>query len=300
MPETAVLEHAPDQTKLAKSVFFVAPISPYIGAEIGGLDLRETLDEETIQDLRRALVRHKVLVFRDQDITPAQHVALARRFGELEIHPVFPHDPDFPELVLLGGSSSMKANENGYHTDVSWREVPSMASMLRCLECPPVGGDTVWVNMVAAYDNLPDWRKAQIEGLHAVHDIMPAFGKKMTPAQRIEARQKFPPATHPVVRTHPESGEKILYVNSAFVTHLANYSEKHQVRGAYESYTEKQDLLEYLYRQPAILEYQMRLRWRPNTIAFWDNRSTQHYAIQDYFPAVRRMMRATIIGDRPY
>lgn len=299
MHHATVLEDPVRRPEPASTTFTLSSISPHIGAEVGGIDLRAQLDEADIRGLRQALVRHKVLVFRDQDITPAQHLALARRFGELEVHPVFPHHPDFPELVLLGGDGSKKGAENGYHTDVSWRERPSMASMLRCVECPSVGGDTVWVNMAAAYENLPDWRKSQIEGLQAVHDILPAFGKKMTPEQRSEARHKFPPVTHPVVRTHPESGEKILYVNSAFVTHLANYGEQHAVRGAYESYNEKQDLLDYLYRQPAILEYQMRLRWQPNTIAFWDNRSTQHYAIQDYFPAVRRMMRATIIGERP-
>lgn len=282
-----------------KSTFTLDRITPTIGAEVGNIDLRETLDDDTIKALRRALVESKVLVFRDQDITPAQHVALARRFGELEVHPVFPHHPDHPELVLLGGDGKRAATENGYHTDVSWREVPSMASMLRCVECPPNGGDTVWVNMVLAYEQLPEHRKKQIEGLQAVHDIMPTFGSRMTPEKRAEARKEFPPVIHPVVRTHPESGEKILYVNSGFVTHLANYPT-HGLRGVHELHSEKQDLLEYLYRQPAILEYQMRLRWRPNTIAFWDNRSTQHYALQDYFPQVRRMMRATVIGDRPY
>ncbi|CAJ95220.1 Alpha-ketoglutarate-dependent taurine dioxygenase [Cupriavidus necator] len=275
--------------------FTVSRISPALGAEVGSIDLAAPLDDDTISALRRALVEHKVLVFRDQDITPAQHVALARRFGELEVHPAFPHHEQFPELVLLGGDERKPAMENGYHSDVSWRELPSMGSMLRCAQCPEIGGDTVWVNMALAYERLPDHRKQQIEGLLAVHDIGPAFGDKMTPEQQ----RQFPPVAHPVVRTHPESGEKILYVNSGFVTHFANFKSRNPLRGAFESQSEKQDLLDYLFRQPAILEYQMRLRWRPNTIAFWDNRSTQHYAIQDYFPAVRRMMRATIIGDRP-
>lgn len=279
-----------------QSSFIVTRISPAIGAEIGNIDLTAPLDGDTIAALRKALVEHKVLVFRDQDITPAQHVALARRFGELEIHPTFPHHAEVPELVLLGGDDKQPAMENGYHSDVSWREIPSMASMLRCAQCPEIGGDTVWVNMALAYERLPEHRKQQIEGLLAAHDIRPAFGDKMTPEQL----RQFPPATHPVVRTHPESGEKILYVNGGFVTHFANFRTRNPVRGAFESHSEKQDLLDYLLRQPAILEYQMRLRWRPNTIAFWDNRSTQHYAVQDYFPTVRRMMRATIIGERPY
>ena len=285
----------------APASFTLTRITPVIGAEVGDIDLRETQDDATIAALRRALVEHKVLVFREQDITPAQHVALARRFGELEIHPVFPHHADHPELVLLGGDGDQRGKENLYHTDVSWREVPSMGSMLRCVVCAPDGGgDTIWVNMERAYECLPEHRKQQIQNLLAVHDILPAFGSRMTPEQRAEARKKFPPVAHPVVRTHPESGEKILYVNPAFTTHLANYIEQHQLRGGYDYRSEQTDLLEYLYRQPAIPEYQMRLRWRPNTIAFWDNRSTQHYAIQDYYPAVRRMMRATVIGDRPF
>ena len=275
-------------------------ISPALGVEVSGIDLRQPLSDAQAADLRSALVAHKVLVFRDQDITPAQHVAFAQRFGELEVHPVFPRHADHPELVLLGGDATKVANENVYHTDVSWRELPSMSSILRCQVCPDVGGDTIWVNMEMAYERLPEHRKAQIKDLFAVHDIMPAFGRRMKPEDRAAARKQFPPVSHPVVRTHPESGKKILYVNSAFVTHLENFTSCNPVRGAFETHSEKNDLLEYLYRQSAYPEYQMRLRWAPNTIAMWDNRSTQHYAVQDYYPAVRRMMRATVIGDKPF
>ncbi|WP_205655656.1 TauD/TfdA family dioxygenase [Alcanivorax sp. 24] len=288
--ETPEQEHPP---------FRIKPLSPTIGVEIEGIDLRQPLDDGTCKAMRAALIRHKLLVFRDQDITPAQHVRLAGRFGELEVHPVFNHHPDHPELVLLGGDQQVRARENIFHTDVSWRECPSMGSMLRCIECPEVGGDTLWVNMAAAYDNLPEDVKERLVALYAVHDVMPAFGARMTPQEREINRHKFPPATHPVVRTHPESGEKILYVNEAFVTHLANYNQVAEMRMGFDFRLGEMDLLQYLYRQAAAPEYQIRLRWRPNTIAFWDNRSTQHYAIQDYFPAVRRMMRATIIGDRP-
>ena len=242
---------------------------------------------------------HKVLVFRDQPITPSAHVALARRFGELEAHPVFPHHPDHPELVLLGGNADAKATENIYHSDVSWRQTPSMASLLRCIESPPAGGDTIWVNMALAYENLPDTLKPQLAQLQAVHDLMPAFGSRMTPDQRAENRRRFPPMTHPVVRTHPESGEQILYVNEGFTTHLANHAEAFEPRVGFDFKLAEMELLHYLLRQAAIPEYQMRLQWRPDTLVIWDNRSTQHYAIQDYFPAVRRMMRATVIGDQP-
>ena len=295
-PDITTGEHASEQEPLP---FRIKPLSPTIGVEIEGIDLRQSLDEDTYKAMRTALIRHKLLVFRDQDITPAQHVRLAARFGELEVHPVFKHHPDHPELVLLGGDQKVKARENIFHTDVSWRECPSMGSMLRCIECPEVGGDTLWVNMAAAYANLPEDVKERLAGLYAVHDVMPAFGARMTPQECEVNRHKFPPAMHPVVRTHPESGEKILYVNEAFVTHLANYNQVAEVRMGFDFRLGEMDLLQYLYRQAATPEYQVRLRWRPNTIAFWDNRSTQHYAIQDYFPAVRRMMRATIIGDRP-
>ena len=276
-------------------------ISPAIGVEVSGLDLRQPLNDEQAQELRQALVAHKVLVFRDQNITPAQHVAFSRRFGDLEHHPVLPQHPEHPELALLGGNNKIPGTENVYHTDVSWRETPSMASVLRCVECPEVGGDTVWVNMEAAYEKLPETRKQQISGLFAVHDILPSFGARMSPEEQALARGKYPPVVHPVVRTHPESGKKILYVNETFVTHFANFtSDFSGFRSANEIHAQQHDLMAYLLRQPAILEYQMRLRWQPNTIAMWDNRSTQHYAVQDYFPAVRRMHRATVIGDKPF
>lgn len=276
-------------------------ITPAIGVEVSGLDLRQPLSEQQVGELRQALVAHKVLVFREQNITAAQHVAFARRFGELEHHPVLPPHPEHPELVLLGGNSKMPGTENVYHTDVSWRETPSMASVLRCVECPEVGGDTVWVNMELAYEKLPEARKQQIAKLFAVHDILPSFGARMTPQEQVQARSKYPPVVHPVVRTHPESGRKILYVNETFVTHFSNFTSDYcGFRSANEIHAQQRDLMEYLLRQPGILEYQMRLHWQPNTIAMWDNRSTQHYAVQDYFPAVRRMHRATVIGDKPF
>lgn len=275
-------------------------ISPTLGVEVQGVDLGQTLSDAQVQSLRQALVAHKVLVFRDQPITSAQHVAFAARFGELEVHPVLKQHPEHPELVLLGGDSQRPGGENVYHSDVSWREVPSMASVLRCVECPEVGGDTVWVNMELAYERLPEHRKRQIEKLYAVHDILPSFGASMTPQAQAQARSKYPPVMHPVVCRHPESGRKILYINEIFATHFANFtSDYSQFRSSNEIRSEQQDLMDYLLRQPAILEYQMRLKWQPNTIVMWDNRSTQHYAIQDYFPAVRRMQRATIVGTRP-
>jgi taurine dioxygenase len=278
--------------------FDVTPSTPAIGAEISGIDLRAPLDDTTYLALRRALIRYKVLFFRDQDITPAQHVAFAQRFGKLEVHPVFPHHPDHPELVIFDKSDKKRGRENIYHSDVSWREVPSMGSILRCMECPPAGGDTIWVNMALAYENLPADIKARLEGLLAVHDILPLFGSALPPEQRVTVRAQNPTVTHPVVRTHAESGEKILFVNEAFTTHFANFAEIAGYRIGFDYKLAELELLSYLFRQAAAPEYQVRLKWRANTIAFWDNRSTQHYAVQDYYPAVRRMMRATIIGER--
>jgi taurine dioxygenase len=279
--------------------FAVEQATPAIGAYVSGIDLRAPLDEPTYAALRRALIRYKVLFFRDQDITPAQHVALARRFGKLEIHPVLNHHPEHPELVVFDKSSTRRGHENIYHSDVSWREVPSMGSILRCVECPRVGGDTLWVNMALAYERLPEDIRTRIAKLHAVHDLLPLFGKTLAPEQRATVRAQNPPVMHPVVRTHPESGEKILFVNEAFTTHFANYAEIADFRIGFDLKLAEMDLLQYLFRQAAAPEYQVRLKWAPHTIAFWDNRAAQHYAVQDYYPAVRRMMRATIIGDRP-
>lgn len=275
------------------------PISPAIGVEVGNIDLTLPLDNDQYAELRGLLLKHKVLVFRDQDITAAQQVALARRFGELEINPVLPHHPDYPELVVLGGDSRTPARENAYHSDVSWRAVPSMGSILRCIECPATGGDTLWVNMVDAYARLPQTVRDSLDGLFAVHDIKPGLGMRVASEEREKRLAAFPPAVHPVVRTHPETGERILYVNEGFTTHFANFLEKCEFRFGIDFKVAEMDLLQYLLRQAAVPEYQMRLKWRPNTIAFWDNRSTQHYAIQDYFPAVRRMLRATVIGELP-
>ena len=174
-----------------------------------------------------------------------------------------------------------------------------MGSILRCVECPPMGGDTLWVNMALAYARLPDRVKTMLDGLLAVHDIAHAFGGDHGAERRRELAREHPPQEHPVVCTHPETGEKVLYVNQGFTTHFANFTQRRERPVGQDFAFEANALMNYLFSQASIPEYQVRLRWAPGTVAFWDNRATQHYAIQDYFPARRRMVRATVIGDRP-
>jgi len=174
-----------------------------------------------------------------------------------------------------------------------------MGCILRCVEGPEVGGDTMWVNMALAYERLPERVKEQIAGLRARHSIEASFGARLPMEKRLELKERFPDAEHPVVRTHPETGEKILFVNS-FTTHLTNYHTEENVRCGIDYAPGAGELLRYLQSQATIPEYQVRWRWTKNSVAIWDNRSTQHYAVQDYWPAVRKMERAGIIGDRPF
>ena len=273
-----------------------------IGAELRNLSLADAAaDDALFAEVRELLLRHKVLFVRDQDITRAEHVAFARRFGELEDHPVAGSDPDHPGLVRIYKDlqSPPEHYENAWHCDATWREAPPMGCVLRCVECPEVGGDTIWANMVKAYEDLAAPIKAQVEGLRARHSIEATFGAAMPIEQRHALKARFPDAEHPVVRTHPETGEKVLYV-SAFATHFVNFHTPANVRYGQDFAPGAAQLLSYLIGRAAIPEYQVRWRWSPNCFAIWDNRSTQHYAVQDYWPAIRKMERAGVVGDRPY
>lgn len=268
----------------------VEPLTPAIGAEIHGIDLAADLSEPVIAGIRAALLKHKVIFFRDQHaLTRERHLAFARRFGELEVHPGTPDDQDNPEIFILAFGPEKRAHTNYWHSDVTWRECPSMGSILRAVALPENGGDTLWVNMVAAYAALPDELKQRLDGLTATHSFDRVFGHRYEPAERTRLAELYPDQHHPVVRTHPETGEKVLYVNSLFTQALDGMAPD-----------ESRELLGLLYLQSMVPEYQLRFRWTPNAVAFWDNRSTQHYACSDYFPHVRVMERATIIGDRPY
>ncbi len=273
-----------------------------IGAELLGVRLADAIhDDGLFAEVRAQLLKHRVLFLRGQDISRADHVAFARRFGELEDHPVVGSDPDHPGLVQIYKSPETPVDryENAWHTDATWREKPPMGCVLRCVESPMVGGDTLWTNMVLAYANLPTEIKTRIEGLRARHSIEATFGAAMPIEKRLALKARFPDAEHPVVRTHPETCEKVLFVN-AFATHFSNYHTPERVRFGQDANPGAGELLRYLISQAYIPEYQVRWRWKPNSIAIWDNRCTQHYAVMDYPACHRKMERAGIMGDATF
>jgi taurine dioxygenase len=263
-------------------------LTPAIGAEITGIDLASPEIAAYIPAIRAALLAHKVIFFRDQSLTAAQHIAFARHFGDLEIHPATPANQPDPEILRIEYGPDNRGKENFWHSDVTWREKPSLGSILRAIEVPPVGGDTLFVDMHAAFTRLSPEMQRFVSGLTAVHDIARVFAARLgKPAAELHA--KYPPMEHPVVRTHPETGLPCLYVNGAFTSHIKGLSPR-----------ESDDLLAHLYAQAADPEIQCRFRWQPGSIAFWDNRSSQHFAASDYFPARRVMERVTVAGCRPY
>jgi taurine dioxygenase len=276
---------APDA---AAQPLIINQLTPAIGAEITGIDLASPEIAEHIPAIRAALLVHKVIFFRNQSLTAAQHIAFARQFGDLEIHPATPANQPDPEILRIEHGPDNRGKENFWHSDVTWREKPSLGSILRAIEVPPVGGDTLFVNMNAAFTRLSPEMQRFISGLTAVHDIARVFAARLgKPAAELHA--KYPPMEHPVVRTHPETGLPCLYVNGAFTSHIKGLSPR-----------ESDDLLAHLYAQAADPEIQCRFRWQPGSIAFWDNRSSQHFAASDYFPARRVMERVTVAGCRPY
>ena len=273
--------------------FELEPVGVTIGAEIHGIDLARPLDPDTFLRLEAALIEHKVIYARDQHMTPAQHVALGRLFGPLEQHPFRPQG-EAPELLVLDNHKTNPVlSTDVWHSDTTFRESPTKYSILRADIIPALGGDTLWADMSAAYDGLSEATRRLIDGLSAVHDFM-NFRRlfKDTDEDRKRLREmeiKFPNPVHPVVRTHPVSGRKAIYVNPQFTKQIVGMSEQ-----------ESRALLDLLFEQAHVPEYQFRLRWKPATIVFWDNRSTQHYACNDYYPNRRRMERVAVIGDTPH
>ncbi len=268
-------------------------LTPCIGTEVHGINLADNHSDATIAALSDLLVERKVLFFRDQPISVEAHIVFAARFGELEVHPFTTNDMAHPEVIHLDNDEANPPYINLWHSDVTWRAEPSLGSILRARVVPEVGGDTLFANMEAAYDGLDEATKEQIDGLMAMHDNEGFLaGMKMRGAsdEEVEAkRQEFPPSTHPVVRTHPVSGRKSLYVNRAFTRCIVDMDP-----------AESDALLQKLYLQAWIPDYQCRFRWEPDSFAFWDNRAAQHYAAADYWPETRKMERVTIIGDKPY
>ena len=273
--------------------FEIERLAVSLGAEIHGLDLKAGLDPAALRAFEAALVEHKVLVLRDEDLTTAEHVALSRQLGELEVHPMRPQG-EFPEILVLDNHKDNPVlSTDVWHSDTTFRKNPTRYTILRCQIMPEVGGDTLWADMCAAYAGLSDRFKAMIDGLRAVHDFQNfrvLFSKSADDQAKLRRMEElFPNPSHPVVRTHPVSGKKGIFVNPQFTL---------RIEGLHPD--ESRAILEVLYEQAHVPEYQFRLRWRPNTIVFWDNASTQHYAANDYYPQRRRMERTAIVGDVPF
>ena len=267
----------------------VDKLTPIIGAEITGVDLSEPLSNRTQDEIHRALAENLVIFFRDQKLSPQQHLAFGRRFGELHIHPAAPHEDNEPALMKIhADKDSPRANGEGWHSDVSCDAEPPMGSILYIRQCPPKGGDTLFASMYAAYEALSDRMKAYLDGLTAFHDgadvyrgLYANFGVADKPA--------YPSAEHPVVRTHPVTGQKALYVNRGFTRRILGVPRD-----------ESDAILAYLYQHAENPLFQCRFRWSENAIAFWDNRCVQHRAMWDYWPHTRSGNRVTVAGDKPY
>jgi len=273
----------------------VTRLTPNIGAVIGNIDLSARLDDEQIAAVRNALLAHQVIFIEDQHLTPVQHRDFAARFGALHTHPLYPGVPEAPELFILDNHAGNPTDNDAWHTDVTFIETPPMASILYAKSLPADGGDTLWSNMRAAFEALSRPMREFLSTLDAVHDFARGFPARRTVAQNAgedkyaKAVAENPPVVHPVVRTHPETHEDGLFVNYGFTAKIVGLRRK-----------ESDALLNLLFEHIQKPEFQVRWRWKPNAIAFWDNRVTQHYAVNDYLPNRRIMHRATVLGDRPY
>lgn len=267
----------------------VEPLNPVIGAVVAGVDLSEPLPDATVKEIHAAWLRHQVLFFRDQELSLEQHKAFGRLWGELHVHPAAPAPEGHPEiLVVHADERSRTVAGYGWHSDVSCDAEPPSASILRLEQVPPDGGgDTCFSSMYAAYEGLSDRWQRFLADLTAIHGSEHVYRGRYGITGSLRDGE-YPQAEHPVVRTHPETGRKALYVNSGFTT---------RIRGMKPA--ESRATLEFLFEHVKSPEFQCRFRWKPNSVAFWDNRCVQHLAIWDYFPHVRHGYRVTIKGDRP-
>ncbi|HAT1610801.1 TPA: taurine dioxygenase [Raoultella planticola] len=273
----------------------ITPLGPYIGAQVSGVDITRPLSDNQFEQLYHAVLRHQVVFLREQNITPRQQRDLALRFGDLHIHPVYPHAPGVDEIIVLDTHDDNPPDNDNWHTDVTFIATPPAGAILAAKELPSTGGDTLWSSGVAAYEALSEPLRQLLSGLRAEHDFRKSFQeykyrKTEEEHQRwLEAVAKNPPLLHPVVRTHPVTGKQALFVNEGFTTRIVDVTEK-----------ESEALLGFLFAHVTKPEFQVRWRWQPNDVAIWDNRVTQHYANADYLPQRRIMHRATILGDKPY
>ena len=274
-------------------MFTVKPLAAALGVELSGVDFASELTQEVFREVRRLLVKHQVIFFRDQDISPPQHHDLAASFGPSQTHPAYGTVDGFPEITILESTAENPSKIEAWHTDMTFRQHPPMGAVLRSKVIPEQGGDTLWASMTVAYDALSAQMKEFLSGLTAEHDFSWGFKESLAePGGRerlAEAVANNPPVVHPVIRTHPESAKKVLFVNSLFTTRILELEKQ-----------ESAALLEFLYEHVATPEFSCRFNWEPNTIAIWENRSTQHKPINDYFPAHRMLHRIVIDGDMPY
>jgi len=278
----------------------VRPLAGHIAAEIFGVDLSQPLDAATVAEVRATLLQWKVVFFRDQELTPEQHIAFGRQFGEVTpAHPTLPPAfPEHPEILLLDNEAYARFEGTGegpniesrWHTDVTFVPNPPMASILRGVVVPPYGGDTQWTNLAVAYDTLSAPLQRLCGELHAVHhNFVPIKRGELPGALKTQFQSQDLRAVHPVVRVHPETGEKVLFVNPNFTSHIVELSRQ-----------ESAHLLALLYEHLASPPFTCRFRWDPNSIAFWDNRATAHLVPTDIPPGMRRsMQRITLAGDVP-
>ena len=274
------------------TVLRVDALTPTIGAEVTGVDLREPLDADTVSRLRAALNEHLVIFFRGQDITIDQHVRFAQYFGEIDMPPFRSAGADRPELTVLDQTEPKGQGADSWHADFTHRPEPPMGSVLRAVQLPTLGGDTCWASMYAAYDGLAPAMQGLVDGLSAVNTLqmMAERARLRTPEATLAdpTADGYPSFVHPVVRVHPETGRKLLNVNANWTSRIVDVDE-----------SESNTLLTFLFNHLKSPDYQCRFRWTPNAIAFWDNRAAQHFAVADYTER-RIMQRITIKGDRPY
>ena len=273
----------------------IEPISPALGAVVSGVRLADPLDDAAQRQIEQALLDHHVLFFRDQPLTPSQQANFAARFGDLHIHPIYPSSPEQREVIVLDTAVTDVRDNAIWHTDVTFLETPALGAVLAAKQLPPYGGDTLWASGIAAFEALSKPLQQLLDGLTATHDISKSFPQErfgVTDADLArleEARRKNPPRSHPVIRTHPVTGRKALFVSDGFTTRINELEP-----------AESRAILDLLFAHFARPEFTVRWRWKENDVAFWDNRVTQHYAVDDYRPQRRVMHRATILGDKPF